>query len=420
MANMVSQPNDRENSSPPSVEPEHLASSQGLPPEWLDPFGTNESHDTDQEFAQQHPDVDPWLKTFAYNRYQVLSSEPILQGGMGVVYTALDQTFHRLVAMKQLRPDYADNTYWKNRFQEEATINAYLDRILGVIPVHDWGVFANGRPYFTMPLHRSPFSSKDIDPTELDRNDVEWHPLSTGIRLFHERLNAGPESYPSSFQERGLKHFVKCLAFACRTMNSVHRQGIVHLDLKPGNILLTEHRNGCWVIDWGLAACLGNHDFAQYIDHKQRHRLRVDWTMLLPKQPRSPHRSLKLEFERQLHGQTFGTSSYLSPELANGEMDNIGVAADVFALGAILYAILLGRPPYLAETVEETFALARKCDTLDFSSVRGRFVNLSEETCQQLVTICQTAMHKEPSKRHASAKQLAQALMKVKFGRRAR
>lgn len=386
----------------PFDTPAPLAGQGG--PDPLDPFGTLPSHDTDDQLARQQVETDCWLRSFTFNRYQVQPGQPLL-GGMGSVYTAFDQTLRRPVALKQLRGDFSDHPYWRNRFRQEAMVNAYLDRNLGVIPVHDAGELPNGRPFFTMPLSRFPFAEDSLDDEPFASRLLTWHPLSKAIRRFHDLLREGHRKVN---QATIFPHFVKSLAFASRTLHSVHRQGIVHLDLKPGNVLLSNHRNGCWLIDWGLAACLGGLDPARETTAEHRRRLCVDWTLLTPGQP--------LGFERRLNRDGFGTSSYLCPELADGAFERIGVAADIFALGGILYAILMGRPPYVAATPEETLELARRCDAPP-PDARQHLPKVPKQTLRKLEDICRKAMQKDPEQRYRSAKDMAHDISEVWGGK---
>lgn len=334
------------------------------------------------------------LLATSLDRYDIVTNKPEAVGGVGEILSVLDRKLHRIVAMKQLLPDFADSLYWRRRFCQEAAINAYLDRNLGVIPVHDIGEWPNGRPFFTMPLIRS--RMEDGPPARAGEElNFGWQPFSQAIRLFHNQLRRA-DSTPAVEREqrRALKRLVKSLKFACITMHTVHRQGVVHLDLKPGNIMLTEHRSACWVLDWGLAACLKDYDPGLKSVSAERQHCRVDWTLELPNKPFE-------NFERKLNPQGFGTSSFMCPELAMGDYDNIGLAADIFCLGGILYAILTGQPPFFAANVSDTLALARACDIPPVT--REPYASGLRRDVDHLERVCRKAMSREPGDRYISA-----------------
>lgn len=150
-----------------------------------------------------------------------------------------------------------------------------------------------------------------------------------------------------------------------RAMDTAHRAGIIHRDLKPANVLLTADGTPK-VSDFGLAK--------------------------------------KLEDSGQTaSGALLGTPSYMAPEQAAGQTRTIGPAADVYALGAILYECLTGRPPFKAATRHETIQLVLSADPVP----PGR---LQPKLPRDLETICLKCLHKEPHKRYASALELAQDL----------
>ena len=162
------------------------------------------------------------------------------------------------------------------------------------------------------------------------------------------------------------------VATLAEAVHAAHQSGIVHRDLKPGNILLTADGTPK-VTDFGLA------------------------------------RRLEGGGGLTLSGAPLGTPSYMAPEQARGDKDAIGPATDVYALGAILYELLTGRPPFRADTASATLQQVVDEEPVPpRGSTRG-----CRATCE---TICLKCLHKEPHKRYASAQALAEDLRRFERG----
>jgi WD40 repeat protein len=157
-----------------------------------------------------------------------------------------------------------------------------------------------------------------------------------------------------------------------RAVHAVHRAGIVHRDLKPDNVLLTEDGGVPKVADFGLAKPLG-------------------------------------EAGPTLSGSVLGTPSYMAPEQAGGRARDVGPATDVYALGAILYELLTGRPPFLAPTPWDTIRLVVAEEPVPPARLQPRVP-------ADLDTICLKCLEKEPGKRYASALELADDLRRFAAG----
>ncbi len=158
-----------------------------------------------------------------------------------------------------------------------------------------------------------------------------------------------------------------------RAVHAAHEAGVVHRDLKPSNILLTSE-GVPKVADFGLAKLLGG------------------------------------DSARTVSGQVVGTPSYMAPEQAEGHSKDVGPTADVYALGAILYEALTGRPPFLGESQLETLALVKSAEP-----VAPRRLRL--EIPRNLETICLKCLEKVPTKRYASAGRCSADLARYLEGR---
>jgi tetratricopeptide (TPR) repeat protein len=159
-----------------------------------------------------------------------------------------------------------------------------------------------------------------------------------------------------------------------RAIHAAHRQGIVHRDLKPANVML--HKNGAVVpkvTDFGLA------------------------------------KFLDTDVSLTQSGVVVGTASYMSPEQASAAAGDVGPATDIYALGAILYELITGRPPFKAASVIETARLVRETEP-----VWPR--QLQPQTPRDLETVCLKCLQKEPARRYATAEDLADDLARFLAG----
>jgi hypothetical protein len=264
--------------------------------------------------------------------YQIL--EEVGHGGMGVVYRARQVSLNRVVALKVIRGDkLADLSSpqrgeWFNRFRNEAEAVADLDHP-NIIPIHEVGVY-EGRPFFCMKL---------VEGGSL-KDHLEHH-------VADPRASA------------------RLLATVARAVHHAHQRGILHRDLKPGNILL-DPEGRPYVTDFGLVKRLEGGD-----------TLTQDGALL-------------------------GTPEYMAPEQARGEK-RPSTAVDVYSLGAILYTLLTGAPPFRGETPLE---IMRQLTEEEPEPPRAQNARVDRD----LETICLKCLHKEPDRRYDSADALASDL----------
>lgn len=245
-----------------------------------------------------------------------VSAAELGRGGMGVVLKVRDADLRREVAMKVVRSDRAqpgtqNGNAVLRRFIEEAQITGQLEHP-NIVPVHELGADADGRVYFTMKL-------------------VRGRPLNDVIKSLRAGDKATLDEYPL---DRLLGVFMK----VCDALSFAHAHNVIHRDLKPENIMLGRFGE-VLVMDWGLARILNQPEAPGVevtggieTDSSQR-RLEGD----------SRPSALSME------GTIAGTPAYMAPEQARGQVSRIDQTTDVFALGAILYELLILRPPYQGE-----------------------------------------------------------------------
>jgi eukaryotic-like serine/threonine-protein kinase len=265
------------------------------------------------------------------------------QGGLGKVSVAEDEQFRRRVALKEILEKHADSPESRARFIREAEITGALEHP-GIVPVYALGWRPDGRPFYAMRLVRGTSMQAAID--RLHRKRVvkkREHATPDTVPAEAEALPAGPQSpgrasprvLRSAAQKRELRRLLRRFLTVCDTMQYAHTRGVIHRDLKPANIMLGKYGETL-VVDWGLAKTLQGSDLPA-----------VASADAIGPPPGSSMPSPTLS------GRVIGTPGFMSPEQALGEVENLGPASDIFSLGATLYLLLTGRPPFTATTAED-------------------------------------------------------------------
>jgi eukaryotic-like serine/threonine-protein kinase len=224
-------------------------------------------------------------------------------GGMADIMETFDSNLLRTSALKRLRESLDEDPEVVGRLIEEAQITAQLDHP-NVVPVHELGVDAAGKLYFTMKLVRGR-NLRDI----------------LGAQDYRKRTSE------DLFQH--LQVFIK----VCDAVAFAHSKGVIHRDLKPDNIMVGEYGE-VYVMDWGIARLKG----------KMRPSAR-------DREMPDPGR-YRYEIATE-EGMIIGTPGFLAPEQAMGDISAIDERSDVFSLGAILYQILTGAPPFFGRSARE-------------------------------------------------------------------
>jgi len=298
------------------------------------------------------------------NRFQIL--RPHAKGGHGEVFVALDTELNREVALKTIQAPYADDPRFRSRFLFEAEVTGSLEHP-GIVPVYGLGRSGEGRPYYAM---------------RFIEGKIQGSSLRDAIRRFHKA-----EGEPGRDPGRSAIEFRELLGRfidVCETIAYAHSRGVIHRDLKPGNIMLGPYGETL-VVDWGVAKALGRSEPRPSPEE------------------RSGASSSTSDSSQTEPGSVLGTPAYMSPEQAQGDLNAVGPHSDIYSLGSTLYSLLTGRPPYQAENAGALLAAVQ----------RGRFApprTLRPEIDGALEAVCQKAMALEPRDRYDSARALADDL----------
>ena len=277
-------------------------------------------------------------------------------GGIGRVWLARDRALGREIALKELRPERAHDSSLCTRFLREAQITGQLEHP-GVVPVYE----LSRRPDTQQPFYTMRF--------------VKGHTLSDASRAYHLKRLAGQDD---SLEFLGL---LSAFVTVCNTIAYAHSRGVIHRDLKGHNVVLADFGEVV-VLDWGLA---------KLINQSEPESSTID---ILPDLEEQSDPDLTVA------GQTLGTPAYMAPEQAAGILGQIDVQTDVYGLGAILYEILAGRPPFLGSDTQEVLWKVKEEPPISPRQVWA-------EVPAALEAVCLRALAKRPADRFASASEVA-------------
>jgi serine/threonine-protein kinase len=275
-------------------------------------------------------------------------------GGIGRVWLARDDSLGRDVVLKELRPERAAQpTVWA-RFLREAQITGQLEHP-GIVPIYE----VSRRPEDQAPFYTMRF--------------VRGRTLAEAVAGYHQRRARG-ETGPLELRE-----LLTAFVGVCNAVAYAHSRGVLHRDLKPQNVVLGDYGE-VMVLDWGMARLLGQADGDA--DAAQ------------------PPVAVEGDGGGTVQGQVLGTPAYMAPEQAEGRLDRLGPATDVYGLGAILYEVLTGRSPF---TGADTTAVLRQ--VVHEQPARPRSVVAG--TSAALEAVCLKALAKKAAQRYGSVKELA-------------
>ncbi|HJT82141.1 MAG TPA: protein kinase [Chthoniobacterales bacterium] len=282
-------------------------------------------HLDELSFELRLDEVDVPDRDWRLGNYQII--EEIARGGMGVVYRARHLPSQRIVALKRVLTYHSDSQETLARFQREAQAAASLEHP-NILPIYDVGITEDSLPYFSMKL-------------------------AAGGSL---------QNIKGQFANQ-FRRSAELLVKVTRAIHFAHQNGVIHRDLKPGNILL-DGAGDPMVADFGLA---------KWLDRGG------DLTCTLT---------------------VFGTPGYIAPEQAQSSASKQNAAVDIYSLGAIFFELLSGRPPFLGE---HALDVIRQATDKPAPKLRALMSNAPRD----LETICSRCLDRDPARRYPSAAALA-------------
>ncbi len=304
-------------------------------------------------------------------RFRLL--RPHARGGLGEVFVALDSELHREVALKQILEKHADDPVSRQRFVLEAEVTGGLEHP-GIVPVYGLGTYGSGRPYYAMRFIKGDSLKEAIEAFHRPAHEISPSPpRGEGARRAGEGAGGAVASC-----DLALRKLLRRFLDVCNAIDYAHSRGVIHRDIKPANIILGKHGETL-VVDWGLAKSIGRADPSA------------------GEQTIAPSSSGSSE---TMPGSAMGTPAYMSPEQACGDLDRLSPRSDVYSLGATLYCLLTGKPPFEGDDVGE---ILRKVQRGDFIPPR----QLESSLDAALEAVCLKAMANQPEDRYPSCRALA-------------
>jgi eukaryotic-like serine/threonine-protein kinase len=298
------------------------------------------------------------MKAHPEGRFRVLRFHA--EGGLGAVYVARDEELGRDVAIKTIKAPYARDPDSRARFLLEAEVTGGLEHP-GIVPVYGLDRGENDRPFYAMRF-------------------IRGESLKEAVARFHRA--DGDAALDPGARSLELRKLLRRFVDVCNAVDYAHSRGVIHRDLKPGNIMLGPYGETL-VVDWGLAKVVGRPDILAAGGEG-----RAEETLRPGPAGSSPTRS------------AVGTPQYMSPEQAAVDRDQLGPRSDIYSLGAILYSILTGRAPIEKGDLD---AMLGRATHGEFARPR----QVKPTAPAALEAVCLKAMSLRPEDRYATARDLA-------------
>jgi serine/threonine protein kinase len=299
------------------------------------------------------PGIAPTAREFE-ERYELRECAHV--GGMGEIWRAWDKRMEREIAAKLMRPEFASRPSARDQFLKETKLQGRLMHP-AIPPVFDQGITADGLPFFTTRYVEGRSLQKVLDGVHVAR-----------------RLGVAPLSLP---------RLVRIFLGVCEGVGFAHSRGVLHCDLKPDNVLLSQFYE-VFVVDWGLAKLTNapeNYErYASLYDADQR---QIGITAVV-----------RVGDERRV---VIGTPGYMAAEQAHGAWEEFDETTDVAGLGAILYSVLTGEPPFCSPGEARELAVLR--------SRRGELTPLrthNPAVPAELERVCVRSLSREKGARYAT------------------
>jgi eukaryotic-like serine/threonine-protein kinase len=284
------------------------------------------------------------VKFHSFGDYELI--EEVARGGMGVVFRARQLSLNRIVALKFIHPGRLNSPEAVRRFEIEGEAAASLDHP-NIVPIFEVGEH-QGQPYFSMALMAGGTLADRLASKKSRNKDERGAPLLAATLLY-------PPSAAANF-----------LVTIARAVQHAHERGILHRDLKPGNIVF-DLQDQPHLTDFGLAKVLA------------------------------------AESHLTLTADVLGSPHYMAPEQAEGKRKPLTTATDLYSLGCILYELLVGQPPFQGQTPLEILQQVREQEP---KPLRG----FNPAVDRDLETICLKCLEKDPAHRYPNASELADEL----------